>query len=301
MHFLTSTRWQNFPPDFEREKAICGVKAYQHITDRIIRAIETEGLLPWRKPWHTESPRNLRGNTYRGINRLVLSIQPYADPRWLTFKQVSELGGKVRRGEHGTPVLFWTEVEDEDAPENKKRLLARCYYVFNIEQTEGLRLAPLSRPTDGNLCSTVEALASTMCPSVEVHRKGTAAYYSPLEDVVVMPRAELFDSAEAFEQTLAHELIHATGHSTRLARNEVCDPITFGSDPYAREELVAELGASFLTSDLGIASDFEQSASYVAGWLKALRNDKTLIIKAASCAQKAVDFILAPTMAAEAA
>jgi antirestriction protein ArdC len=292
---------KNFPPDFQRENAICYGKSYQQITNRIIRAIETEGLLPWRKPWRAESPRNIRGNNYRGINRLVLSIQPYADPRWVTFKQVSELGGKVRRGEHGTPVLFWTEVEDEDAPENKKRLLARCYYVFNAEQTEGLQLAPLSGPTDESLCSTVEALASTMCPCVEVHRKGTAACYSPLEDVVVMPRAELFDSAEAFEQTLAHELIHATGHSTRLARKEVCDPIQFGSDPYAREELVAELGAAFLTADLGIHSDVEQSASYVAGWLKALKSDKSLVITAASCAQKAVDFILAPTMTANAA
>jgi antirestriction protein ArdC len=136
-----------------------------------------------------------------------------------------------------------------------------------------------------------------MCPQVEIQRKGVAAYYSPSQDVVVMPRAELFESAEAFEQTLAHELVHATGHSTRLARKEVCDPIQFGSDPYAREELVAELGASFLTAELGIQSDVEQSASYVAGWLKALKNDKSLIVRAASSAQKAVDFILAPTLA----
>lgn len=297
MHFLTSTRWQNFPPDFEREKAICGVKAYQHITDRIIRAIETEGLLPWRKPWRAESPRNLRGNNYRGINRLVLSIQPYADPRWVTFKQVSELGGHVRRGEHGTPIMFWNEVEEERGSETQKRMVARYYYVFNVQQTEGLNLEPITEGLDESVCSSVASLAEIMCPSVDVHRKGTAAYYSPLEDVVVMPPAELFDSAEAYEQTLAHELVHATGHSTRLARKEVCDPIQFGSDPYAREELVAELGAAFLTADLGIHSDVEQSASYVAGWLKALKNDKSLIVKAASSAQAAVDFILAPTVA----
>lgn len=294
MHFLTSTRWQNFPPDFEREKAICGVKAYQHITDRIIRAIETEGLLPWRKPWRAESPRNLRGNNYRGINRLVLSIQPYADPRWVTFKQVSELGGHVRRGEHGTPVMFWNEVEEERGNETQKRMVARYYYVFNVEQTEGLDLEPLTKGLDKSLCSSVAPLAEIMCPSVQVHRKGAVAYYSPSEDVVVMPREELFATFEDFEQTLAHELVHATGHSTRLARKEVCDPIQFGSDPYAREELVAELGAAFLTADLGIHSDVEQSASYVAGWLKALKSDKSLIVKAASSAQSAVDFILAP-------
>lgn len=270
------------------------MKAYQHITDRIIRAIETEGLLPWKKPWRTDSPRNVRGNVYRGINRLVLSIQPYADPRWLTFKQVSELAGHVRRGEHGTPVMYWNEVEEERGNETQKRMVARYYYVFNVEQTEDLALGPLKAKCDDVAISSVEPLASTMCPSVEVHRKGTAAYYSPLEDVVVMPRAELFESTEAFEQTLAHELVHATGHPTRLARKEVCDPINFGSDPYAREELVAELGASFLTSDLGIASNFEQSASYVAGWLKALKSDKSLIVKAASSAQTAVDYILAP-------
>lgn len=277
------------------------MKAHLHITDRIIRAIETEGLVPWRKPWRVESPRNVRGNTYRGINRLVLTMQPFADPRWVTFKQVAELGGRIRRGEHGTPVIFWSEIEDEDAPENKKRLLARCYYVFNVEQTEGLQIAQLTRPTDESLCSTVEALASTMRPSVEVHRKGTAAYYSPPEDAVVMPRAELFESFEAYEQTLAHELIHATGHSTRLARKEVCDPIQFGSDPYAREELVAELGAAFLTAELGIHNDVKQSAAYVAGWLKALKSDKSLIIRAASSAQTAVDYLLAPTQAASVA
>lgn len=270
------------------------MKAYQHITDRIIRAIETEGLLPWKKPWRTDSPRNVRGNVYRGINRLVLSIQPYADPRWMTFKQVTELGGQVRLGEHGTPVLFWNEVEEGRGNETQKRVLARSYYVFNVEQTEGLDLEPISKGLDQASCSSVLPLAEVMCPSVKVHRRGTAAYYSPREDLVVMPRAELFESLEAFEQTLAHELIHATGHATRLARKEVCDPIQFGSDPYAREELVAELGAAFLTSSLGTASNVEQSASYVAGWLKALRSDKSLIIKAASSAQAAVDYILAP-------
>jgi antirestriction protein ArdC len=298
MHFLTNLARnspnKHFPLIFQDAGPRCSVNAYQHITDRIIRAIETEGLAPWKKPWRTDSPRNVRGNVYRGINRLVLSIQPYADPRWLTFKQVSELGGHVRRGEHGTPVMFWKEVEEERGSETQKRMVARYYYVFNVEQTEGLDLEPPTKGLDDSVCSSVASLAEIMCPSVEVHRKGTAAYYSPSEDVVVMPREELFTTFEDFEQTLAHELVHATGHSTRLARKEVCDPIQFGSDPYAREELVAELGAAFLTNELGIASDLQQSASYVSGWLKALKNDKSLIVKAASSAQAAVDFILAP-------
>ncbi len=277
------------------------MKAYQQITDRIIKAIEAEGLVPWMKPWRADSPRNVRGNVYRGINRLVLSIQPYADPRWLTFNQVRELGGQIRKGEHGTPVMFWNEVEEERETEVQKRMLARLYYVFNAEQAEGLDIDPLKARANADAISSVEPLASSMCPKVIIQRKGADAYYSPREDVVVLPRAELFESVEAFEQTLAHELIHATGHSTRLARKEVCEPIQFGSDPYAREELVAELGAAFLTAELGIHSDIEQSASYVAGWLKALKSDKSLIIRAASSAQAAVDFIFAPTIAAEAA
>lgn len=301
MHFLTNlarnSPIKHFPLISLDAKPICGVKAYQHITDRIIRAIETEGLVPWKKPWRTDSPRNVRGNVYRGINRLVLSIQPYADPRWLTFKQVSELGGKVRRGEHGTPVIFWSEIEEERGSETQKRMVARYYNVFNVEQTEGLDHEPLTKGLDEAVCSSVAPLAEIMCPSVKVHRGGTAAYYSPSEDVVVMPREELFTTFEDFEQTLAHELVHATGHSTRLARKEVCDPINFGSDPYAREELVAELGAAFLTAELRIHSDVEQSASYVAGWLKALKDDKSMIIKAASCAQTAVDYLLAATVA----
>ena len=291
----------NFPSDYMLSGARVSVKAYQQITDRIIKAIETEGLVPWRKPWRVESPRNVRGNRYRGINRLVLSVQPFSDARWLTFKQVSELGGFVRRGEHGTAVLFWNEVKDENDREVQNRVLARCYYVFNIEQTQGLVLEPQKVEGGDAAISSVEALASTMSPQVAVKRKGTEAFYSPTHDVVVMPQAELFESNEAHEQTLAHELIHATGHSSRLARKEVCDPINFGSDQYAREELVAELGAAFLMSDLGITSNFEQSASYVAGWLKALKNDKSLIIRAASSAQAAVEYVLAPIIPAEAA
>jgi antirestriction protein ArdC len=270
------------------------VRAFQVITDRIVSLIERDGILPWKRPWRTDSPRNIRGTAYRGVNRLILSVQSYSDPRWLTFKQIGELGGVVRGSERGTPVLFWSQLEHEQEGELHKRFVARSYYVFNVEQAEGLKIDSLVNSVDKSQSSTVEGLALSMRPEVKVERKGTTAYYSPLQDTVVIPQVERFYSIEEYEQTLAHELIHASGHPSRLARKEVSDPIKFGLDKYAREELVAELGASFLTANLGIASNIEQSASYVAGWLKALRNDKSLIIQAASSAQAAVDFILAP-------
>ena len=266
------------------------VIAYDQITDRIIQAIESEGVVPWRKPWRTESPRNIRGNAYRGINRLVLAVQPFCDPRWMTFRQIRDLGGYVRKGEKGAPIILWRELEVDNTP--GKVLLARSYSVFNVEQTGGLKLSTVSHSEIETVPSSVEHLARNLSPTVDM-RRGNAALYSPTEDVIEMPYPELFETHGAYEQTLAHELIHASGHVTRLNRKEVNDPIKFGSSQYAKEELVAELGAAFLTAELGIACDLGQSAAYVSGWLKALQNDKSLIIQAASTAQKACDYLLA--------
>lgn len=266
------------------------MKAYDQITDRIIETIKSEGAVPWRKPWRTESPRNIRGNAYRGINRLVLAIQPYSDPRWMTFRQIRDQGGHVRKGEKGAPIILWRELEVDSTP--GKVLLARSYSVFNAEQTVGLELSAMSHSETATVTSSVENLARNLSPAVGM-RRGNAALYSPTEDVIEMPYPELFETHGAYEQTMAHELIHATGHVARLNRKEVNDPIRFGSSQYAKEELVAELGAAFLTAELGIACDLGQSAAYVGGWLKALQNDKSLIIQAASAAQKATDYLLA--------
>jgi antirestriction protein ArdC len=268
------------------------VRAYEEITSRIISIIEQDGTLPWRKPWVSQSPRNLRGNLYRGINRLILSIQPYSDPRWLTFNQVSAMGGRVRKGQRGTPILLWKEVPRVSDEDERSYLLARCYHVFSVEQTEGLELEPALPSRDSEERSSVATLVASL-PSGPKLRIGSEACYSPTHDVIIMPRPESFVSFSSYEQTLAHELTHATGHATRLNRPEVTDPIKFGSMPYAREELVAELGASFVCSEMGIPLEYEQSAAYVKGWLSALKGDKSLIVRAAGAAQVATDYLLA--------
>jgi antirestriction protein ArdC len=221
----------------------------------------------------------------------VLAVQPFCDPRWMTFKQISAAGGRVKKGEKGTPILLWKEVQKLSDEAERGYLLARSYCVFNCDQTEGLELEPALPSCDSEERSSVAALISSL-PSAPKLRIGAEACYSPVHDLILMPRIESFESYPSYEQTLAHELIHATGHTSRLNRLEVTDPIRFGSAQYAREELVAELGACFLCTELRVACEFEQSAAYVQGWLVALRNDKSLIVRAAAAAQSATDYLL---------
>lgn len=202
------------------------------------------------------------------------------------------MGGRVQKGQRGTPILLWKEVQKVSDEAERGYVLARSYCVFNYEQTEGLELETALPLHFAEACSSLTNFVSSL-PSAPKLRVGTEACYSPTHDLILMPRIESFVSQSSYEQTLAHELIHSTGHATRLNRGEVMDPIQFGSIPYAREELVAELGASFLCSELGIPLEYEQSAAYVKGWLSVLKGDKSLIVRAAGAAQLATDYLLA--------
>jgi antirestriction protein ArdC len=265
------------------------MSAHDKITARVLEIIETEQAVPWRRPWSSSAPRNLRGNLYRGVNRLMLSLASYGDPRWLTLRQCNELGGRIRKGERGTPLVLWREVEAEDGGE---RWVSRLYHVFNVEQAEGLDLQPFERSVSpgSEACEKMERLVAGM-PLPPRMARGEIACYIPSKDTVVVPRRELFESEAAYCNTLAHEAIHATGHESRLARPDVMNPAAFGGSSYAFEELVAELGACFLCSELGIENDLRQSAEYVRGWLEALSRDKTMVVRAASAAQKAADYV----------
>lgn len=286
---------------------------YQSVTDRIIAALEA-GTVPWRRPWRTRPgagiPVNARnGRPYRGVNVLLLGLAGYGDPRWGTFKAWKELGASVRKGEKGTRVILWKPVrQNEEAREAGKSdyLLLRDYVVFNAEQVDGapaLPEQPEGKPwepderaqaiADGYLGSPWGSAAG----APGYRSGGSAATYSPLLDKVTMPAVDDFDSADGFYATLFHELIHSTGHESRLDRIE---PALFGSDPYAREELVAELGASMLAGIAGLATaGGEQNAAYIQSWLRALKNDRKLIVQAAAQAQKAADLILGTTFDAE--
>ena len=271
---------------------------YDLITERIIAMLEA-GTVPWRKPWQAKSgfPRNLvSGKPYRGINVFLLHAMSYESPFWLTFKQAQQLGGTVRKGEKACPVVFWKllEIEDRESHKIEKIPMIRFYYVFNTAQCDRLKdipapvvETPLSAPTKP------EEIIAFMPQRPEIKYGMHKAFYSPAEDIIAMPDRERFENEAGFFSTLYHEAIHSTGHVSRLNRPTLTESAGFGSNPYCKEELIAEMGAAFLCGQAGIGeSTLENSAAYLQNWLEQLQNDKKLIVQAAAKAQKAADFIL---------
>jgi antirestriction protein ArdC len=270
---------------------------YDQITERIIAMLEA-GTVPWRKPWQAKAgfPRNLvSGKPYRGINVFLLHAMSYESPFWLTFKQAQQLGGTVKKGEKACPVVFWKqlEVEDKESHEIEKIPMLRFYYVFNTAQCEGLK--DISAPVESLVSAPAkpDEIVAFMPKRPEIKHGLTRAYYSPTEDIVAMPHRERFENEADYFGTLFHELVHSTGHASRLNRATVTEAAGFGSNPYCREELIAEMGAAFLCGQAGIGeSTLENSAAYIQNWLEQLQNDKKLIVQAAAQAQKAADYIL---------
>ena len=278
---------------------------YQVITDRVISMLN-EGVIPWRKPWlDTGSPKSLQsGKPYRGINIFMLSatssFMGYSSPLWLTYRQAQSRGGHVIKGEKGTPVVFWKimEKESEDLPDEEEKTrkipVLKMYTVFNIQQCEGIEYpTPSVHETPFDPIAQCEQVVQTMPRPPTIRHGESRAYYRPSTDLLNMPAPELFSSNVEYYSTLFHELTHATGHSTRLNRPSITEASSFGSPGYAKEELIAEMGATFLCSQVGIEQKtLENSVSYINNWLKVLRNDPRLIIYAAAAAQKAVDYII---------
>ena len=270
---------------------------YEVITDRIIELLE-RGNVPWRKPWTAKAgfPHNLvSGKPYRGINVLLLHSMNYESPFWLTYKQAAELGGNVRRGEKSTPICFWKqlEVEDKQTHEIEKIPLARFYYVFNLSQCENIKDIP-NVPEVQTTATDAAAIVANMPQRPAIKHGMRKAYYSPSEDYIGLPDAKNFESEAAYHSVLFHEMIHSTGHASRLNRPTLTATAGFGSKEYCKEELIAELGAAFLCGQAGIhaASIMENSAAYLRGWIDALRSERTLIVQAAAQAQRACDYII---------
>lgn len=272
------------------------VSVYDQITERMIALLET-GNVPWRKPWNVQRglPRNfVTKKPYRGINLFLLHAMQYESPFWLTYRQATELGGYARKGEKACRVVFWKrlDVEDELTGETDKIPLLRFYYVFNLAQCDGLKNVPAAdMPTDAP--ATPETIVEAMPQRPQIRYGMAMASYSPKADTVLMPNCQRFGKPEEYYGTLFHELIHSTGHPSRLNRTTLTESAGFGSNPYCREELIAEMGAAFLCGHAGIGETvLENSAAYVQHWLEQLRSDKRLIVQAAAQAQKAADFIL---------
>ena len=271
-------------------------KVYKIITDRIIEKLE-KGVLPWKKTWECGMPQNfVSKKSYHGINVLLLAGSEHSSPHWLTFNQVSKLGGSVKKGAKSMPVVFWKlnkyksvkrlangreEIEEKTIP------MLRYYRVFNIEDTT--LEVPKVEFTEKQSIEECEKVLKGYKNSPELVNAMKASYIVK-SDKVKMPKMKKFDKAENYYSVLFHEFNHSTGHEKRLDRDMSG---SFGNAKYAKEELIAELGASFLCAITHIETKtLDNAASYIKGWLKALKNDEKFIFKASSLAQKSADYIL---------
>ncbi len=291
---------------------------YSRITEAIIAELE-KGVRPWSKPWdaqHAAGPisRPLRYNglPYKGINVLMLwmsaSANGFAAPIWLTFRQVKELGGHVRPGSKSTLVVYSdhydkTETTEDGKESTREIWFMRGYSVFNVEQTEGLPghyyAAAAPRQDPASRVEHAEAFFRNL--GADVRHGGNSAHYSLSTDHIQMPPFESFQDPESYYRTLGHESVHWTRHPSRLDLD--FGKKKFGDEGYAREELVAEIGSAFLSSDLGLTPVIrEDHAAYLASWLKVLKSDTRFIVQAGSHAQKAVEYLhsLQPARSAEA-
>ena len=286
---------------------------YQTVTDRILELLD-QGTVPWRQPFKRGSggesglPKNLISNkAYRGINVFLLAVtamlEGYDSPYWLTFKQARERDAHVRKGEKGSLVIFWKQyaTTDKKTGEPVNVPVMRHYTLFNAMQCEGLELpnAPETEAEPEAEETPFEPIVEAMAivngyqgaPHIE-HRSGRA-FYRPSQDLVSLPEPKEFVDRESYYTTLFHELAHSTGHSKRLDRGMNTKSAQFGSVPYSKEELVAEMGAAFLAAASGISPPtIEQSAAYIESWRKKLKGDKKLVVQAAGAGQKAADWIL---------
>ena len=267
---------------------------YDLITNRIIGMLD-KGIIPWKRPWNVPMPQNfVSKREYQGVNVLLLSFTGFNSPYWLTYKQARDLGGHVKAGAKGLPVVFWNwiKVKGKGSEEDKSVPFLKYHTVFNLEQCEGIAVPDNNRAEIRPL-EECEKVFEGMPDKPALLHGGDKACYIPSKDTVLMPNKGNFESTEEYYSTLFHELAHATGHDKRLNRVSLIEPHAFGSETYSKEELIAEIGSSFLCSLTGIENKtIDNQVGYISSWLNRLKNDKKLIITASSHAQKAVDFIL---------
>jgi antirestriction protein ArdC len=288
----------------------------QEVTDRIIGMLE-KGVAPWQKPWNPGEasvgmPKNpTTDRNYRSGNALQLMAtalqRGYSDPRWMTYKQASDQGWQVRRGEKGTQIEFW-EVKPADkevstgeaaGASNERngrdgrdtRLVHRVYTVFNAKQIDGIPEYQPKRPTPFEVVNSAEKILDNSGAKIN-HDQTDQAFYNRASDSIHLPPKEAFKDAAGYYGTALHELAHWTGHPSRLDRPTLNTSYRFGDTNYAKEELRAELASVFLAAERGIPHDAEQHAAYVGSWIKTLRQDKNEIFRASHDASAATDYLL---------
>ncbi len=272
---------------------------YGEITAKVCELLE-RGTVPWRRPW---SDRGLQRNAqsrrpYRGVNQLLLQIRQlergYDTPFWTTYRAAKKASGQVRRGERGTLVTFWKflQLEDDQDPAKKRRVpFLRAYTVFNLDQVDGLAAPAEDEALEFEPIERAEAIVGAMPNPPRIVHGGIRASYILSFDRVTLPERESFKAVESYYATAFHELVHSTAHPSRLDRGLAS--VESDPDRYAREELIAELGAAMLSGIAGISPPtVEASAAYIEHWLAQLRRDARLVVVAAGRAQRACDYIL---------
>ncbi len=273
---------------------------YTEITNRVIAALES-GVAPWKKPWTGGSSGCISyatGKQYSVLNTILLGGQ---SGEFITYKGCMLAGGHVRKGEKARMVVFWRPFEkvDEETGEITRHFYLKRYSVFHLSQCEGVSprwAVSVTQPvSDLKPDAAADAIVKDYIDRSGVRLSVTEtneAFYRPSTDEIVIPQLSQYKQLAEFYSTAFHEMVHSTGHHSRL--NRINDVAAFGSHEYSREELTAELGAAFLVNSTGLETtdSFSNSASYLAGWLKALKNDKKLLIAAAGAAEKAVSLIL---------
>lgn len=274
---------------------------YETVTARILEQLAA-GQIPWRKTWRLGLPKSLStGREYRGINILVLGSTAYTSAYWLTYREAQRQGGHVRKGERATPVIYWkwrTPAElAHRAEQTGKDDIAPCVpfvsAVFNLEQVEGVtRPADDLQPRPDDRLQVAEQMLDVMPDQPEiVHTLTAQPAYSPRLDRITLPHLSQFESADEYYATLFHELTHSTGASRRL--NRFTEAEGDRVEQYSFEELVAEFGAAFLCGFAGIENPGTAAlqASYIEGWARVFRQDSRMLVRAASAAQRAADYI----------
>lgn len=281
---------------------------HTRITDRILAELE-QGTRPWLKPWSggdmatagRNRPLRATGQPYRGINVLLLWLEAdasgFVSPSWMTYRQAQALGAQVRKGERGATVVYYGDssrtVRDEASGEDKEQAFRflKTYTVFNVAQIDGLPKRFHIVPEPAPEVERIEAAEAFFerIPAT-VHHGGNQAYYLPSADRIQLPPFAAFHDAHGYYTTRGHETVHWTRHESRLDRRFGREK--WGDEGYAREELVAELGAAFLAADLGLAIEPRPDhASYIASWIKVLQNDTRAIVQAAAHAERAVAYL----------
>lgn len=285
------------------------VSPYKLITDRILTDLEN-GVAPWAKPWKVDAKGNkvaatsgfpmnfATGKQYRGVNIWLLlgaaQQMVFSKNAWATFKQIEAMGGMVRKGSKSERVFFNSKIEKEPTGAAGERLndrgmveiwILKAYNVFNIDQVDGIELKAGADHVETVLPDDTAELVDLL--GVDLRHGGDQAFFSPGGDFVAMPVPAAFNELDAYKATLFHEIAHWTGHTPRLNREF---GKRFGDQAYAFEELVAELSAAFLAMEYGLEAKL-QHASYIASWIKMLKDHEQAFFRAASEAQKVLDYI----------